>query len=49
MKIAKETHDRLIAGSKRFQPIVRKLAERDIIGMQGRRWGGGRKEQTDGL
>lgn len=30
MKIAKKTHDRLIAGLKRYQPIVRKLAERDI-------------------
>lgn len=30
MKIAKKTQDRLIAGLKRYQPIVRKLAERDI-------------------
>lgn len=30
MKIAKKTHDRLVAGLKRYQPIVRKLAERDI-------------------
>lgn len=30
MKIAKKTQDRLISGLKRYQPIVRKLAERDI-------------------
>lgn len=30
MKIAKKTQDRLIAGLKKYQPIVRKLAERDI-------------------
>ena len=30
MKIAKKTHDRIVAGLKRYQPIVRKLAERDI-------------------
>jgi hypothetical protein len=30
MKISKKTQDRLIAGLKRYQPIVRKLAERDI-------------------
>ena len=30
MKIAKKTQDRLIAGLRRYQPIVRKLAERDI-------------------
>lgn len=30
MKIAKKTSDRLISGLKRYQPIVRKLAERDI-------------------
>ena len=30
MKIAKKTQDRLVAGLKRYQPIVRKLAERDI-------------------
>lgn len=30
MKLAKKTQDRLIAGLKRYQPIVRKLAERDI-------------------
>lgn len=30
MKIAKKVHDRLVAGLKRYQPIVRKLAERDV-------------------
>ncbi len=30
MKIAKKTQDRLAAGLKKYQPIVRKLAERDI-------------------
>lgn len=30
MKIAKKVHDRLVAGLKRYQPIVCKLAERDI-------------------
>jgi hypothetical protein len=30
MKIAKKTQDRLVAGLRRYQPIVRKLAERDI-------------------
>jgi hypothetical protein len=30
VKIAKKTQDRLVAGLKRYQPIVRKLAERDI-------------------
>lgn len=30
MKISKKTHDRLVAGLRRYQPIVRKLAERDI-------------------
>ena len=30
MKIAKKTQDRLVSGLKRYQPIVRKLAERDI-------------------
>ncbi len=30
MKIAKKTQDRLTSGLKRYQPIVRKLAERDI-------------------
>ncbi len=30
MKIAKKTQDRLVAGLKKYQPIVRKLAERDI-------------------
>lgn len=30
MKIAKKVQDRLIAGLRRYQPIVRKLAERDI-------------------
>lgn len=30
MKLAKKTQDRLVAGLKRYQPIVRKLAERDI-------------------
>jgi len=30
MKIPKRTQDRLVAGLKRYQPIVRKLAERDI-------------------
>lgn len=30
MKIAKKTLDRLVAGLKKYQPIVRKLAERDI-------------------
>lgn len=30
MKISKKTQDRLVAGLKRYQPIVRKLAERDI-------------------
>lgn len=30
LKIPKKTQDRLVAGLKRYQPIVRKLAERDI-------------------
>jgi len=30
VKIAKKTQDRLVAGLKKYQPIVRKLAERDI-------------------
>lgn len=30
MKISKKTQERLVAGLKRYQPIVRKLAERDI-------------------
>ena len=30
MKIAKRTQDRLVAGLRKYQPIVRKLAERDI-------------------
>ena len=30
MKIAKKTQDRLVAGLKKYQPIVRNLAERDI-------------------
>ena len=30
MKISKKTQDRLVAGLKKYQPIVRKLAERDI-------------------
>ncbi len=30
VKIPKKVHDRLIAGLKKYQPIVRKLAERDI-------------------
>ena len=30
VKISKKAHDRLVAGLKRYQPIVRKLAERDI-------------------
>lgn len=30
MKIARKTQDRLVAGLKKYQPIVRKLAERDI-------------------
>lgn len=30
MKIAKKVQDRLVAGLKKYQPIVRKLAERDI-------------------
>jgi hypothetical protein len=30
VKIPKRTHDRLVAGLKRYQPIVRKLAARDI-------------------
>lgn len=30
MKLAKKTQDRIIAGLKKYQPIVRKLAERDI-------------------
>ena len=30
LKIPKKTHDRLIAGLKRYQPIVSKLKERDI-------------------
>ncbi len=30
MKLNKKTQDRLVAGLKRYQPIVRKLAERDI-------------------
>lgn len=30
MKIAKKTQDRLVVGLKKYQPIVRKLAERDI-------------------
>lgn len=30
LKIAKRTQDRLVAGLKKYQPIVRKLAERDI-------------------
>ncbi len=30
MKIAKKTQDRLVAGLRKYQPIVRKLAERDI-------------------
>ena len=30
MKIAKKTQDRLVSGLKKYQPIVRKLAERDI-------------------
>lgn len=30
VKISKKAHDRLLTGLKRYQPIVRKLAERDI-------------------
>jgi hypothetical protein len=30
MKVMKKTHDRVVAGLKRYQPIVRKLRERDI-------------------
>jgi len=30
IKIPKKTQDRLVAGLRRYQPIVRKLAERDI-------------------
>ena len=30
VKIPKKVQDRLVAGLKRYQPIVRKLAERDI-------------------
>lgn len=30
MKIPKRTHDRLVAGLKRYQPLVSKLRERDI-------------------
>jgi hypothetical protein len=30
IKIPKKVHDRLLAGLKRYQPIVRRLAERDI-------------------
>jgi hypothetical protein len=30
IKIPKKTHDRILAGLKRYQPIVRKLRERDI-------------------
>lgn len=30
VKISKKSNDRLVAGLKRYQPIVRKLAERDI-------------------
>lgn len=30
MKLAKKTLDRLVSGLKKYQPIVRKLAERDI-------------------
>jgi hypothetical protein len=30
VKISKKAHDRLVAGLKKYQPIVRKLAERDI-------------------
>lgn len=30
MKIAKKTQDRLVAGLRKYQPIVRRLAERDI-------------------
>jgi hypothetical protein len=30
VKIPKKTHDRILAGLKRYQPIVRKLRERDI-------------------
>ncbi|QJQ32629.1 restriction endonuclease subunit R [Sphingomonas lacunae] len=30
LKISKKTQDRLVAGLKKYQPIVRKLAERDI-------------------
>jgi hypothetical protein len=30
MKLPKKAHDRIVAGLKRYQPIVRKLAERDI-------------------
>jgi hypothetical protein len=30
MKVAKKTHDRVLSGLKRYQPIVRKLRERDI-------------------
>ena len=30
VKIPKKAHDRLVAGLKRYQPIVRKLRERDI-------------------
>lgn len=30
MKIAKKTQDRLVAGLRKYQPIVRKLAERDV-------------------
>lgn len=30
VKIPKKVQDRLVAGLKKYQPIVRKLAERDI-------------------
>lgn len=30
MKLAKKTQDRLVSGLRRYQPLVRKLAERDI-------------------
>ena len=30
LKVPKRAHDRLVAGLKRYQPIVSKLRERDI-------------------
>ncbi len=30
VKIPKKVHDRIISGLKKYQPIVRKLRERDI-------------------